>query len=797
MALFDAYDPNIGYSARDLTYLGTAIYRLAMRSSAIDRTDTLRVLVNDILPGAYKKDPYYHRARWVRGEILLSAFDTPNAKRMFQDALKTAPYDPWLRLGLGMSLAQRYGTLKAAPPEVARALSKNPELVEAHEAMAQLYLADELYEKAKAHLDKALALNPRRLQSLSLLAGYHRLRGDMDQYAALEKKVFGLNPKFGEFYFTVASVLEAQRQFETGVELCKKAIEKDGKLWHAWIQLAGNLLRVGKEDEAKKALEVVKKEFFFHVQSRNYLVLLGAYDEYVVKNSDHFRIRLHVSEDAKLRPLVARFMDESYTVLSRRYGFTVEGPLLFEMFHKHNDFAVRTIGLSGLGALGACFGKVVTMISPRAFGRPFNWAATAWHEFAHVVTLQQSGMRVPRWFTEGLSEYEEYVRNPCWVRPLHQQLYAAYTRGAMRGIATLNAGFTRPRYPNEVGVCYFQGGLLCRFIAETYGFESIPKMLRLYAKGHKTPEVIKLGLGLTVEEFDAKSLAWLRTNIFDKIKMLRSYNADQLEDLKDAVDEDEDNMALRAQLANAYFALGKTTDAELQAVRVVKVEPGKHPIAHIVIGRLAYRAKDYPLARQHFETAIAAEHEDFHARLLLGHIYKNVDKDADKAAESWKKAKACFPFYVGAGNPYALLAAHYKSKGDTASWAKELEGIAARENTDIATRSQLVKHFREAKDHAKAAKYGMEVVEIDPFNAPLLIDVGDSLVRERRYDDAIILLELCVELKPKSGQHRMFTSLAEAHLAKGNLEKARMACQAALAIKPDYKPAQELMEDLR
>ena len=38
-----------------------------------------------------------------------------------------------------------------------------------------------------------------------------------------------------------------------------------------------------------------------------------------------------------------------------------------------------------IGALGACFGRVVTMDSPKA--RPpgeFQWEATLWHELAHV-----------------------------------------------------------------------------------------------------------------------------------------------------------------------------------------------------------------------------------------------------------------------------------------------------------------------------------------------------------------------------------------------------------------------------
>ena len=57
------------------------------------------------------------------------------------------------------------------------------------------------------------------------------------------------------------------------------------------------------------------------------------------------------------------------------------------------------------------------MDSPRA--RPpgeFQWEATLWHELAHVVTLQMSKQRVPRWLTEGISVYEETLARPEWGR---------------------------------------------------------------------------------------------------------------------------------------------------------------------------------------------------------------------------------------------------------------------------------------------------------------------------------------------------------------------------------------------
>ena len=72
-----------------------------------------------------------------------------------------------------------------------------------------------------------------------------------------------------------------------------------------------------------------------------------------------------------------------------------------------------------VGALGACFGRVVTLDSPKA--RPpgsFQWEATLWHELAHVITIQASNQRVPRWLTEGISEYEQKLARPEWARQM-------------------------------------------------------------------------------------------------------------------------------------------------------------------------------------------------------------------------------------------------------------------------------------------------------------------------------------------------------------------------------------------
>ena len=44
----------------------------------------------------------------------------------------------------------------------------------------------------------------------------------------------------------------------------------------------------------------------------------------------------------------------------------------------------------------------------------FNWGSTLWHEFTHIITLQMTENKVPRWFSEGLSVFEERNAYPGW-----------------------------------------------------------------------------------------------------------------------------------------------------------------------------------------------------------------------------------------------------------------------------------------------------------------------------------------------------------------------------------------------
>src|SRR5213076_2816843 len=142
-------------------------------------------------------------------------------------------------------------------------------------------------------------------------------------------------------------------------------------------------------------------------------------DKFVTVTDGDLILRFDPSEAAVLREYAIPLAHQALADYAKRYEFTPKGPILIEIFPKHDDFAVRTAGLPGMiGALGACFGRVVTLDSPHA--RPpgsFQWEATLWHELAHVITIQMSNSRVPRWLTEGISVYEEKRAHVEWARP--------------------------------------------------------------------------------------------------------------------------------------------------------------------------------------------------------------------------------------------------------------------------------------------------------------------------------------------------------------------------------------------
>ena len=315
--------------------------------------------------------------------------------------------------------------------------------------------------------------------------------------------MLAINPKYGEVYRVAGAQAARHYRFDRAVELTRKALALDPQNSRASADLGTHLLRTGDETGARAALDKAFKADPYDVVAYNLLGLLDSLESFTTVQDGILTFRLHPDEAPVLREHALPLARDALRRLSERYRFTPTGPILIEIFPRHDDFAVRNVGLPGMiGALGACFGKVVTLDSPRA--RPpgtFNWQATMYHELAHVVTLQMSANRIPRWLTEGISVYEEQQARPEWGRDMDLEFADALERGTVIGLPELNAGFMDP---TTISMAYYEASLLVEYLVEIHGHEGLESLVRAFADGGDTDATLKKTLNTSLAELQPR-----------------------------------------------------------------------------------------------------------------------------------------------------------------------------------------------------------------------------------------------------------------------------------------------------
>ena len=445
-----------------------------------------------------------YKVRW--GRLLFERFNSADAADLFREALRKDPSNAGAYLGLAMVFADNFDG-KAAE-YCAKAIELDPKLPEAHELMAQLELENGDRAAAATEADKAIALENDALDAMAIHASIELIADrSPDAWFA---KMRAVNPGYGDGYALVAHELELNYRYEDAVTYYRKAIDADPRLWSAHSALGIDLMRLGKEDEPRKELELSYENGYRNAATVNSLRLLDSYKNFETFRDDTTIVKLDKSEADVLLPYLRPELHAIIAAYETKYRMKLPAPVQVEVYPNHEDFAVRTTGMPGLGALGVTFGEVVAMDSPS--GRKpgdFNWGSTLWHEMSHVFILTATNHRVPRWFTEGLAVHEEGDRSPEWRNRATPEVLAAIRDKKLLPIATLNRGFVYPTYPSQVIVSYFQAGSICDFIQEKWGAGKLLDMVHSFAQLKTTPEAIRQDLGLATDDFDKQYLAWI------------------------------------------------------------------------------------------------------------------------------------------------------------------------------------------------------------------------------------------------------------------------------------------------
>ena len=446
-----------------------------------------------------EKNPDNPDYRVLWGRLFLERNQPDDALDLFNEALKIKKDHAGAYLGKALIAADNFdgGALTLART----AAHFDPKLVEAQELVARLTLEDNDNPKAIEEANKALTLDPNSVQAKAILASIDWLADKKDPH---------WDPHAARGYETAGHFFMMNRRYLESIEYYRKALELDPQLNSARSQLGVNLMRIGEETEARQQLEKCFYNGFQDKYTRNTLKLMDKYKDFVTFKTDQTILKINKKEADLLRPYFEAEMRRAIATYEKKYKMKLDHPVQVEVYPDHEDFAVRTLGMPGLGALGVTFGYSVAMDSPS--GRPpgqFHWASTMWHELSHVFTLTMTNHRVPRWFTEGLAVHEETAVSPEWGDRLGPDEGAAIKEKKLLPVTELDRGYIHPVSPAQIGVSYFQGGKICDYINAKWGWDTLLAMLHDFAANEDTATVIRKELKLEPAEFDKQFQASL------------------------------------------------------------------------------------------------------------------------------------------------------------------------------------------------------------------------------------------------------------------------------------------------
>ena len=477
------------------------------------------------------------KTHWAN--LYLQTHQVSDAEALFREALL---YDvTWLPARIGLAKALSEGFEGQAREALRQILNEYPDNVQALLLLARIELELQNLDEARRLLDHALAnvdaqgLPP--LEIYALHAGANLL--EAKPLKPWTDRALQYNPAYGYIHAIPAHFYIITYRYREAVDLYQKAVALDPELATAHRDLGINQLRVNNVFAARYHLQRAYDLDPFDAQTVNTLRLLDDLDKMRVSYVDvpdaedpdtiigRVLIRLDREDADALEPYVIDLALRAVQLFSKRYDFTLQKPMVVELYHDHDDFGVRTVSTPGIGLLGVTFGYLTAMDSPKA--RPaggFHWGSTLWHEMAHVFTLEATNHQLPRWFSEGLSVYEEWNTGPLPDRELSMDVLTAIRDGQLLPIAGLDQGFVRPSYNGQVQVSYMQAGLICDFISRRWGHEALQSMLKAFAAGESTSEALEGAIGLEVAAFDAQFADNLQTLFGDLLDTLDDYAAE-------------------------------------------------------------------------------------------------------------------------------------------------------------------------------------------------------------------------------------------------------------------------------
>ncbi len=690
-------------TARELEAVGIACRYLGRDNAQLFK-DALKAYDEAIAADSTSLD-----AKVRLAELFLDKYNSQDAKQTLDEVLKVNPRHP--EALLAMARVRQFDGNGDAGEYVKKSLEVNPVSSQAH-TLAALNLIDvERYDEAIAEARLGLREDSSSYEPLVALSAAYYLKGDSAAHRATLERAIASRPRSAEAESILSDIMARNRLYGEAVSFAKRAVARDDKASRALSFLGVNALRVGDIAGGRKFLEQSFALDPYDVWAKNTLDLLDTFKDYDEVQSKRL-VFLVERKDAPLLALYAGpLAEEAFDSLSKRYGYRPSGPVRVEVYRSHADFSVRTVGLAGLGALGVSFGDVVAIDGPAARGPgEFNWGSTLWHELAHTFTLGASANKVPRWFSEGLSVYEERRARRGWGEDVTPSFLAAFKGGLLVPVARMNDGFMRPRFAEQVILSYYQASLLCEMIERDRGIGAIQQLLAAYRRGLTTEAAMQSVLQMDLKELQLRFDAYVRERFGSQ---LEAVDAGKIAAAGGHGVEWDGPFANAMRTASALVE-AKQWDAAAKALEEAKrLFPSfaGEESAYRLLARVALTKGDTARAIAELEAMTAINENAYAANRDLAGLLR-ASGDARGAERAWDRAMYIYPQELDSHVQLAEIAGNI---GDHRVRIRERLAVLALDPTDrVEALYQAAVAYADAADAANARKFVLQALELAP-----------------------------------------------------------------------------------
>lgn len=717
-----------------------------------------------------------------RADLFLDKYDPGHAEELLREALEIDGERSDTLVALARVKLEQNVDFESAEELLDQAIKSNPKNADVFAVQAGIALRDSNLKKAEESIAKGLAINSSHLELLSLKAAARFLADDRAGFESAKKAVFAKNKEYATFYTIVSEFAEWEHRYDDIVNMMKEATQLDPDDGKSWATLGLTQLRSLDEAGGLQSLQRAWSKDHFNVRVFNTLNLYeqAIPNQYETVNEGVFAVRYAKDERKVLERYVPKLLGEAWASMKARYGYVPKLPVGVELYGTREQFSVRTSGLPNIGIQGVCFGQVVAAMSPKS--EPFNWGNVLWHELGHVFAIQMSNNHVPRWFTEGLSEYETIVRRPEWQRELDRELYIGLTQNTLPSAVEMNRAFTHAKDSEDVTTAYYASSQMVVFTVERFGMPKVVDALKRWGAGAQTSDVIQKSFGLSPDAYDAAFKSWALSRLSRyKGQFLFQPRSVPLAAAKLAAEAQPASAPAQVDLALSLLRSKKAKEAKQALDKALSIDP-KDARALFVAAKLALGEKDGASAEGHLAKMIGSGADGVQVRLALA--------DAAELRKNSKAQKSAFEaaHRFDPSNPEPLKGLFdlaLEEKDDDGA-LKTLRELAPLEEHDKRVWRMLLERLVQRKEWAEAVKVGESALFVDVHSAPVHLGYARALIGVGRFGAAQFEAEsalLCKSTKKEEASAHAI--VARAFIELKNPAKAREHIQEAKTIDPE------------